>query len=118
MKFLIILILLSLIIFLSIKIIHKKIQEQEKHESDMKFNSNGDEIISKDSYIALLRKNVVDLYNIVDEIVEKDSDDIISKNNLLKALKVLDVESNEGVSDDYVLEIQDLISNVEKHYNL
>ena len=122
MKIIILMLLIFAIIFLTYKLYFKKkkIEEinKEADENKPKFNNSGELLVSKDKYVQLLRQNVVDLINIVEDIVEKDSDDEIWKNNLLNALKILDVENSEKISDEYILEIRNLISNVEKYYNL
>ena len=78
----------------------------------------GETVISKEEYILLLRKNIVDLTNIVKDIVEKDEDDNILYQNLIKALKILDEDDINTISDQYVSEIKDLVGKVEKYYDL
>ena len=107
MKFMILLTLIFIMLFLIFMLYKKKVnklQEQEVIENEVlkeeKFNNLGETIISKEEYILLLRKNIVDLTNIVKDIVEKDEDDI------------------NTISDQYVSEIKDLVDKVEKYYDL
>ena len=125
MKFMILLTLIFIMLFLIFMLYKKKVnklQEQEVIENEVlkeeKFNNLGETIISKEEYILLLRKNIVDLTNIVKDIVEKDEDDNILYQNLIKALKILDEDDINTISDQYVSEIKDLVGKVEKYYDL
>ena len=125
MKFMILLTLIFIMLFLIFMLYKKKVnklQEQEVIENEVlkeeKFNNLGETIISKEEYILLLRKNIVDLTNIVKDIVEKDEDDNILYQNLIKALKILDEDDINTISDQYVSEIKDLVDKVEKYYDL
>ena len=119
MKSMILMILFLLIIFLSYKLYLKKTAYKlDKKEKKPEFNSDGEMIVTKEKYVQLLRQNLIDLNNIIDNIVEKDSDDEVWKSNILKALKILDVEDVEKISDEYISQMKNLVSEIENYYNL
>lgn len=119
LKLLIIMFLIATICVLIILIKNKGVKKEEQNEIDNKieFNDSGEKIISKSEYIDLLRKNVVDLIEFVKNIPNKDDDDNIQYENLIKALQILHVQDNNEVSDIYVNEIIKLVHTVEKYYN-
>lgn len=125
MKVMLLFSLILLTIFLSYKLYSKNIanklaqkKELEKDLEKPKFNSDGERLVTKDKYVQLLRQNLIDLNNKIEDIIEKDSDDEVWRSNILKALKILDVEDVEQISDEYILEMRNLVSDIEKYYNL
>lgn len=78
-------------------------------------SSDGKQIIEKADYIRLLRSDIVELTNYVNEIIEKDEDDIINYNNLIKALSLLE---DKDVDDSIVAEIVSLFIKTNNYYNL
>lgn len=117
------LIIMFLILSIGVLIVLIKNKGGEKEEmkkeinNKIEFNDNGEKLISKSEYVDLLRKNIVDLTEFVKNIPNKDDDDIIQYDNLIKALQILHVQDNEEVSDQYVNEIRELVYTVEKYYN-
>lgn len=125
MKVMLLFSLILLTIFLSYKLYSKNIanklaqkKELEKDLEKPKFNSDGERLVTKDKYVQLLRQNLIDLNNKIEDIIEKDADDEVWRSNILKALKLLDVEDVEQISDEYILEMRNLVSDIEKYYNL
>ncbi len=121
MKAFILIFLFTFMLFLFYKLYKKRITFSNKNNDlskTTKFNENGEEIITKKEFILLLRQDVVNLTNIVKDIVEKDDDDKILYDNLIKALKILDQDEVEKISDMYISEIKELVNKVENYYNL
>lgn len=119
MKIILILFLVCVILFLFYKIFTKnKIKTEEQVEViKVEFNQEGERLIEKAEFVNLLKQDIIQLFNIIDNIVEKDNDDNITYNNLVKALKILDSDP-ELISDEYIADIVNLRETVEKEYNL
>lgn len=119
MRFILVLALVFLIIFLLFSIYKKiKLKNVKVEESLLNVPKNdvdGNNIISKEEFISRLLYDIVELTKYVDGIIEKDSDDEINHSNLIKAMKMLD---NSDINDKDVQSIIDLRISVENYYNL